>query len=65
ELYIGDHLVFAKNEPLGYNSQEVKNYLKGNEVRIRIILNEGRYSAISWGCDLTEEYVKINAYYRT
>lgn len=65
ELYIGDHLVFAKNEPLRYNSQEVKNYLKGNEVRIRIILNEGRYNAISWGCDLTEEYVKINAYYRT
>lgn len=65
ELYIGEHLVFAKNEPLGYNSQEVKNYLKGSEVRIRIILNEGRYNAISWGCDLTEDYVKINAYYRT
>ncbi len=65
ELYIGDHLVFAKNEPLRYNSQEVKNYLKGDEVRIRIILNEGRYNAFSWGCDLTEEYVKINAYYRT
>jgi len=65
ELYIGGYLVFAKNEPLRYNSQEVKKYLQGKEVVIRIVLNEGNYSAVSWGCDLTEEYVKINAYYRT
>jgi glutamate N-acetyltransferase/amino-acid N-acetyltransferase len=65
ELYIGDYLVFAKNEPLRYNSQEVKNYLKNREVMVRIVLNEGRYNATSWGSDLTEEYVKINAYYRT
>uniref|UniRef100_A0A7C3SRJ4 Arginine biosynthesis bifunctional protein ArgJ n=1 Tax=Dictyoglomus turgidum TaxID=513050 RepID=A0A7C3SRJ4_9BACT len=65
ELYIGKYLVFAKNEPLRYNSQEVKNYLKNREVMVRIVLNEGRYNATSWGSDLTEEYVKINAYYRT
>uniref|UniRef100_A0A7C3MKG3 Arginine biosynthesis bifunctional protein ArgJ n=1 Tax=Dictyoglomus thermophilum TaxID=14 RepID=A0A7C3MKG3_DICTH len=65
ELYIGEYLVFAKNEPLRYNSQEVKNYLKNREVMVRIVLNEGRYNAVSWGSDLTEEYVKINAYYRT
>jgi len=65
ELYIGEYLVFAKNEPLRYNSQEVKNYLKNREVMVRIVLNEGRYNATSWGSDLTEEYVKINAYYRT
>ncbi len=65
ELYLGDFLVFAKNEPLSYNSQEVKKYLKGEEILIRVKLNEGRYKAVSWGCDLTEDYVKINAYYRT
>jgi glutamate N-acetyltransferase/amino-acid N-acetyltransferase len=65
ELYIGEYLVFAKNEPLRYNSQEVKNYLKNREVMVRIVLNEGRYNATSWGSDLTEKYVKINAYYRT
>jgi glutamate N-acetyltransferase/amino-acid N-acetyltransferase len=65
ELYIGEYLVFAKNEPLRYNSQEVKNYLKNREVMVRIVLNEGRCNATSWGSDLTEEYVKINAYYRT
>jgi glutamate N-acetyltransferase/amino-acid N-acetyltransferase len=65
ELYIGEYLVFAKNEPLRYNSQEVKNYLKNREVMVRIVLNEGRCNASSWGSDLTEEYVKINAYYRT
>lgn len=65
ELYIGDCLVFAKNEPLRYNSQEVKKYLQEEEIIIRIVLNEGRYNAVSWGCDLTEEYVRINAYYRT
>lgn len=65
ELYIGEYLVFAKNEPLRYNSQEAKKYLREEEIIIRIILNEGKYNAFAWGCDLTEDYVRINAYYRT
>jgi glutamate N-acetyltransferase/amino-acid N-acetyltransferase len=28
-------------------------------------LNMGSGSAVAWGCDLTEDYVKINSYYTT
>ena len=35
------------------------------EVTIRVSLNLGNFSAAAWGCDLTEEYVKINSSYTT
>ena len=35
------------------------------EVQIRIDLGSGEASATAWGCDLTEEYVRINADYTT
>lgn len=42
---------------------KAEKVLKGKEIRITLSLNEGKYSATAWGCDLTEEYVKINAEY--
>jgi len=39
--------------------------LKQKEVRITVVLNMGAADATAWGCDLTEQYVKINAEYTT
>jgi glutamate N-acetyltransferase/amino-acid N-acetyltransferase len=39
--------------------------LKQKEVSITVVLNMGAADATAWGCDLTEEYVKINAEYTT
>ncbi len=36
-----------------------------DEIKILIDIHEGDHSAIAWGCDLTFDYVKINAEYRT
>ncbi len=44
---------------------EISEMLKKDEVHIEIVLGNGPYSERVWGCDLTEEYVKINAYYTT
>jgi glutamate N-acetyltransferase/amino-acid N-acetyltransferase len=44
---------------------EISEMLKRDEVHIEIVLGNGPYSERVWGCDLTEEYVKINAYYTT
>lgn len=38
---------------------------ENNEIQILVELHEGESSAIAWGCDLTYDYVKINASYRT
>lgn len=36
-----------------------------DEVKIIVNCNQGGASAVAWGCDLTYEYVRINADYRT
>jgi glutamate N-acetyltransferase/amino-acid N-acetyltransferase len=35
------------------------------DVRLRADLGQGTFSATAWGCDLTEDYVRINADYTT
>jgi glutamate N-acetyltransferase/amino-acid N-acetyltransferase len=44
---------------------EISEMLKRDEIHIEIVLGDGPFSETVWGCDLTEEYVKINAYYTT
>jgi glutamate N-acetyltransferase/amino-acid N-acetyltransferase len=65
ELYIGDICVIKDGVPVRFEKQNVVNYLKGKEVHIRLNLHLGKAEATAWGCDMTEEYVKINAEYTT
>ena len=37
----------------------------GEEIIVNVDLNSGDKSATAWGCDLTYDYVKINAEYTT
>ncbi len=62
---IGSYPVFANGLPLPFSEEEVKAYLGGTEVDILVDLNQGDAVASAWGCDLTYDYVKINASYRT
>jgi glutamate N-acetyltransferase/amino-acid N-acetyltransferase len=43
----------------------ISEKLKSKEVRIRVLLNSGSGKATVWTCDLTEEYIRINADYTT
>ena len=43
------------------NSELAISAMNEDTVTITISLHEGNASAIAWGCDLTEEYVKINS----
>ncbi|PFO08635.1 bifunctional ornithine acetyltransferase/N-acetylglutamate synthase [Bacillus sp. AFS076308] len=65
EVSIGQYKVFEKGLPCPIVEEEVKNYLEQENVVIYVNLNQGDYSATAWGCDLTYDYVKINASYRT
>jgi glutamate N-acetyltransferase/amino-acid N-acetyltransferase len=64
-MAFGDIDVFAKGEPLDAGLQQLEAYLRGEEVRITINLGIADGEATVWGCDLTEEYVRINALYTT
>ncbi len=45
--------------------EEAKKYLKNKEILLTINLNSGGESVMWYTCDLTPEYIKINAQYRT
>ncbi|MDR7072901.1 bifunctional ornithine acetyltransferase/N-acetylglutamate synthase [Fictibacillus barbaricus] len=64
-ILIGDSEVVVDGEPVPFSEEEVRNYLKGQEIHITVLLSEGIGSGRAWGCDLTYDYVQINASYRT
>ncbi|MCD2492851.1 bifunctional glutamate N-acetyltransferase/amino-acid acetyltransferase ArgJ [Lacrimispora sp. NSJ-141] len=49
----------------GYEEEEATRILSENEVTAIADVGAGDYSATAWGCDLTLDYVKINADYRS
>ena len=57
--------VFDHGVPLDFDEDEAVKIMKAPEVSVVIDMNEGEYSADAWGCDLTYDYVKINADYRS
>jgi glutamate N-acetyltransferase/amino-acid N-acetyltransferase len=65
KVSIGSFAVFEDGLPCPINEEEVKEYLEQDTIQIFVELNQGEYSAAAWGCDLTYDYIKINASYRT
>jgi glutamate N-acetyltransferase/amino-acid N-acetyltransferase len=65
KVSIGPFIVFEDGLPSQFIEEEVKDYLESETVKLFVELNQGDYSATAWGCDLTYDYVKINASYRT
>ena len=49
----------------GYSEEKATEILSSPEVTARIELNQGTSEATAWGCDLTHEYIAINADYRS
>lgn len=48
-----------------FNENKAKSILSADVVRILIDLQDGTHSAKAWGCDLSYDYIKINADYRS
>ena len=64
-IRFGDTAVFRKGSPLDCDLDGLRKYLSQSEVSIGINLGIGKAAGRVWGCDLTEGYVKENAYYTT
>ena len=62
---LGAVTVYDGGRPTGYEEAAAKKALEGREVVISVDLGAGSSSAVGWTCDLTYDYVKINAAYRT
>ena len=66
DLYLDDVLV-AKNggRSPGYREADGARVMQQPEITVRVLLNRGTATATVWTCDLSHDYVTINAEYRT
>ena len=66
QLFLDDVLV-AENggRALAYLEQDGQRVMKQSEIMVRVVLNRGGAHATVWTCDLSYDYVKINASYRS
>ena len=61
----GEIKLFENGLPVEFDEDFAFKILKQEEIKILIDMNRGLESIIGWGCDLSFDYVKINAEYRT
>jgi glutamate N-acetyltransferase/amino-acid N-acetyltransferase len=66
QLYL-DNVLVAENggRAPDYLEQDGQRVMKQSEITVRVVLNRGQASATVWTCDLSYDYVKINADYRS
>jgi glutamate N-acetyltransferase/amino-acid N-acetyltransferase len=65
DIYFGKLRLVKNGAPAGYSEKLAKNILSKKEVVISINLNSGKRSASYYTCDLSFDYIKINASYRS
>lgn len=65
DIRIGPIYVLEESRPVPFDEEAALAYLQGNMVEIDVHLHVGEGTATAWGCDLTYDYVRINAAYRT
>lgn len=73
-LWLGEHQLMAAGEPLAFDrpaasaymrDRATSTYLTNDTVLIRLQVGSGPGSGLAWGCDLSAQYVRINADYTT
>jgi glutamate N-acetyltransferase/amino-acid N-acetyltransferase len=62
---IGDLFVYREGAPLVVADAEVRALFAAPAIEIEVTLGLGEGQATAWGCDLSAEYVRINAEYMT
>jgi glutamate N-acetyltransferase / amino-acid N-acetyltransferase len=65
-LRLCGHIILKKGQIVpDYKPDEVSKAMDTKKATIEVHLGQGRAEAIAWTCDLTEDYIKINADYHT
>ncbi|MBC1500868.1 bifunctional glutamate N-acetyltransferase/amino-acid acetyltransferase ArgJ [Listeria weihenstephanensis] len=64
-IKIGETAILEKSENADYDPEVLADYLQKENILIEVNLHSGLETGTAWGCDLSYDYVKINACYRT
>jgi glutamate N-acetyltransferase / amino-acid N-acetyltransferase len=64
-VLIGPTVLFRNGRPYDDAAPEAAAYLQGKDLTVSVDLGSGAASSTVWTCDLSAEYVRINAEYRT
>jgi glutamate N-acetyltransferase/amino-acid N-acetyltransferase len=65
EIFFNDLPILKRNYAIVLDEEKAKQILAQENVVVTINLNQGQQAARFWTCDLTKEYVHINASYRS
>ena len=66
ELYLDDvHVASRGGRNPAYQEADGQRVMQQSEILVRVILGRGQASHTVWTCDLSHEYVSINADYRS
>ncbi len=57
--------VMSRGMPLPFSETDLRESMKSSTVEVLVELHLGSAAATAWGCDLSAEYVSINASYTT
>jgi glutamate N-acetyltransferase/amino-acid N-acetyltransferase len=66
DLFLDEvHVVEGGGRRAAYREEDGKRVMKQSEITVRVGLHRGPHEATVWTCDLSYDYVKINADYRS
>lgn len=65
EIFFDNLQILRKNYETDFCEDKAKKILKGKEIKLTVDLNQGYNTATFMTCDLSKDYVDINANYRT
>jgi glutamate N-acetyltransferase/amino-acid N-acetyltransferase len=61
-LWIGEHLLYDKGRPLPFDQRVVSTFIRNSrELTARLVFTLGSAKATFYTCDLTHDYVRLNA----
>lgn len=65
EIFLGPQQVCRRGSACAFNQRAARRYLSQRSFEVRVRLGGGRGAATFWTCDLTADYVRLNADYGT
>jgi len=65
-LYIGNYLLYDRGTPKAFDEKQVSDFIRDHrELTVRLVFHLGSCRCTFFTCDLTTEYVRLNADYTT